>query len=262
MPCHGRVRRTLLAALIVLPMVAVADRASLAQAEDTVLRRPTPRNARPRPIKGQILDYTGRALRIQLPTGRERTIKPDAIERVETTRCAEHKEGDRLFANHEYRTAESKYRAAIESNRETRPWVRRQILAQIVWCYSNIGQAEQAGQVFLMLVERDPDTIFFDCIPLAWTDEAPSSALAARAADWLAATDYPVAVLLGASHLLTTNRRTAALQQLRNLSQSDRPRVAWLAQAQIWRTETAGSSPQHVAASSRVTDGSEASPRA
>ncbi len=262
MPCRGHFRRALLAALIVLPMIGLVDRAPIAKAEDVVVLRPTPSNAHPRPIKGEILDYTGRELRIQLATGRQRSIKPELVERVDTARCAEHESGDRLFAGGEFRAAESKYREAIESNREVRPWVRREILAQIVWCYTNIGQAEQAGQVFLMLIQRDPDTLYFDCIPLAWTDEAPSRELAARAASWLAATDHPVAVLLGASHLLTTDRRAAALQQLRILSEGEQPRVAWLAQTQIWRTETAGSTADQLAAWSRLLDASDEALRA
>jgi hypothetical protein len=46
--------------------------------------------------------------------------------------------------------------------------------------------------------------------------------------------------LLGASNLLSTNHRAAALERLKPLSFDSDPRIAGLARAQVWRTTLAG----------------------
>jgi tetratricopeptide (TPR) repeat protein len=224
------------------------------RAEDVVTLRAQSRDGGGRRIVGQIVDYNGRQLRIQVTGGREHSIGSEQIERIETNRTTEHNDGDGLFAAGDFRRAEAKYRAALERGREARPWMRRQILSQLVWCYGNTGQWEAAGEAFLTLVEGDPDTPFFDCIPLAWTAAQPSPALETKALAWLARKDNPVAMLLGASHLLATRARSPALDSMRVLASDRDPRVAWLAETQIWRIETVRATPSDLARWTRRLD--------
>ena len=205
-------------------------------ADDVVYLLPEAGGRGPRSFSGQVVDYTGRELRLRLSTGKERAIPTAQIEHVETTHSADQAAGDELFADHDYRLALAKYRSALETDRETRGWMRRQILAQVVWCQRATGQWDQAGETFLMLLPKDPDTPYFDCIPLAWTTAQTSGALEAKAKTWLARGDNPTAVLIGASHLLTTRSRPAALEKLTALAENPDPRIAWLAQTQLWRT--------------------------
>jgi hypothetical protein len=53
-------------------------------------------------------------------------------------------------------------------------------------------------------------------------------------------------VLLGASHLLPTSTRDRALAALEGLTESKDPRIASLAEAQIWRAQAAAASPERV----------------
>ena len=204
-------------------------------AEDVVYLKPQSAGGAPRRLTGEIVDYTGRELVLKSATGRQRRIGAPQVERVETTYSAEQSAGDRSFARRDFRQALERYRQALLATREPRDWVRRRILAQIVWCQRNLGQHDQAGEYFLILLSRDPDTPDFDCIPLAWTDEMPPPAVVLKAEAWLADADHPAAALMGASHLLFTDRRAAAIEQLDRLAADRDPRIAWLAQAQLWR---------------------------
>jgi hypothetical protein len=126
--------------------------------------------------------------------------------------------------------------------------VRRRILANIVWCQRSLGQADQAGEYFLILLSRDPGTPDFDCIPLAWTDAQPTAAVAAKAEAWLAEAKNPAAELMGASLLISTDRRPAAIDRLKRLAQNADKRIAWLAQAQLWRIQATNATPAEVRA--------------
>lgn len=214
--------------------IAIGQAALVLGADDVVYLKPRTDGVRGQMLSGKIVDYTGRELKLQSATGRERTIPADRIEHVATTYCDEQRSGDALAAKHDFRGALEQYRRALAGSREPREWVRRQILTQIVWCLRNLGQDDQAGEFFLVLLASDPYTRSFDCMPLAWTLDAPPAATARKARGWLDSKN-PAAELLGASHLLATEARPAAVEHLKRLLFDPDPRIAWLAQAQLWR---------------------------
>jgi len=141
-------------------------------------------------------------------------------------------QADAALADGRFSEALALYQKAVDE--ETRTWVRRRIIAQWVWCYQALGQPVQAGEAFLLLIRSDPDTPYFDCIPLSWLSRQTPAALERAAAGWMQRQE-PAAVLLGASHLLTGSQRSAALARLRQLAASPDARVAQLALAQSWR---------------------------
>jgi len=184
--------------------------------------------------RGQVIDYTGRELQLQLPSGLQRTFPADRIVRIETEHGPQHVEADRRFAAGEFDGALALYVEA--RNRESRPWVRREITAQIVGCYRALERPERAGAEFLdVLIAADPHTPHFACIPLAWMPTQPSLAVERAAAEWIRRDDEPAAVLLGASHLVSTSERGAALDRLSRLATDPDERIARLAYAQTWR---------------------------
>jgi len=67
-----------------------------------------------------------------------------------------------------------------------------------------------------------------------------------KAQAWLAS-DQPVAQLLGASHLLMTRHRAAAIDKLQTLRFQRDGRIAGPAKAQLWRAELATASSAKVA---------------
>ncbi len=131
-----------------------------------------------------------------------------------------------------------------------------------MWCYQNSGQWDLAGETFLTIAAQDPDTIYFAAIPLAWTPQQPSRTLEAVAKTWLASDSSPLAQLLGASHLLASDERSVATARLQVLAAQRDPRLAWLAQAQLWRSDAARATPADLARWSRTIDEQDESLRA
>jgi tetratricopeptide (TPR) repeat protein len=218
--------------------------AASASAEDVIIVA-TGKEGRGRSrIAGQILDYTGQGLRLMLPSGREQTFASDRVVEVETAWQPDHAAGDRLFGEGKYAQALPLYRQSL--GKEHRPWARRRILAQCVWCCRCLEQWEQAGDAFLVLYDSDPSTQYFASIPLAWgAAQLSSASVERRAADWLARPDSRAASLLGASWLLTTASRQDASEAVLQRLASDRDaRIAFLAESQLWRTRAATAAPQ------------------
>lgn len=185
-------------------------------------------------LTGEVLDYTGKALLVRLPGGIERAFPADRVHAIETTRTPEQQSADKLYAQRQPEQALGPYRKALE--KEERRWVRREILAQITSCHHELGDEAAAVQAFLLLVQSDPQTPYFDRIPVTWLPAEPAPALVDAALKWLARENDPVANLLGASHLLNSPQKRQAIDRLRSLSFDPDPRVAWLSRGQFWRT--------------------------
>jgi tetratricopeptide (TPR) repeat protein len=195
-------------------------------------------------IAGTILDYTGTELRIRQASGRESVVPAEKVVSIDTPKTPKHLAGDALFDAGDFTKAVDPYREAMRE--EKRLWMHRQILAQLVWCYRNLGQVERAGDIFLLLVDNDPSTQFFDAIPLAWTSAAPAPAAERQAKTWLAKSSQSAALLLGASWLLSTDR-AVAIAALDRLAADADSRIAQLAAAQLWRTKLVTAKPDEVA---------------
>ncbi len=215
-----------------------------AVADVVVLQSPSGSTVR---VTGTVLDYTGQTVRVRTPTGLERSYPSDQVVGVEADRLPDHRQADTLLAAGKVQQASDLYRQAIAQ--EKRRWVRRRLLVQLIWCDQALGRIESAATRFLALLASDPETPDFGAIPLAWQ---PSEQVPRRQAEaWLARTDTPAAMLLAASHLLSSDRRPVALQTLRRLAQDTDRRVALLAEAQTWRTELFRATPQQAEAWAR-----------
>ncbi len=225
---HRHVARLLCWALLIV-------HSGLVWAEDTVTVTPRLNSDGLLRRKGTILDFTGTALTLQLPGGREEQIPTSLVIGYETQRVPDQQTGDQLFAEGRYADAVVSYRRAVDV--EQRKWMRREILAQLVRCYKNLQQYVRAGDTFLLIVQSDPTTQLLDAIPLAWKPEQPAADLAQRAEQWLQDQDVAAARLMGASWQLFTSHRERALESLSTLSTHPDPRIALLAEAQRWRGE-------------------------
>ncbi len=197
---------------------------------------PTNRQARTR-LSGTVLEYTGREIVVETSDGRQFKRPGNQVVAIDTEWPKEVAAGDGLFAQGDFSQARKLYAAAID--KEKRAWARRSILAKIIRCYREMNRVEAAGKLFLGLVGEDPDTPEFALIPLAWLPAEPPPSLAQAAQTWLNSSNSPASVLLGASYLLPTARRGAAIDQLELLAGDKDRRIAALAQAQSWRGELA-----------------------
>jgi tetratricopeptide (TPR) repeat protein len=185
-------------------------------------------------ISGRIADYGGQGLSLELPGGRTLTYPAAEVAEIETKYTPAQTAGDRALRQGRWRDALTQFQKAMDA--EPRRWARRQLVARWVECYQALGEPDRAGEAFLLLLRDDPQTPYFDGIPLAWLPRQPDPRTEQLAGQWLARPE-PAAALLGASYLLTTPQRAAALDRLKKLSTVADKRVTLLAAAQIWRTE-------------------------
>ncbi len=181
---------------------------------------------------GEIKDYSGAGLVYQSANGNTRRYPASHVQRVETQWLPEHRRGDELFGKGKLAEALAAYREA--QRRETRRWVRRRLMAEQVWCLQNLGQWLPAAELFLALYSEDPQTPYFECIPMAWAPMTPQPPLVAKAQGWLANPDG-VLVVLGASYLMHTPLRARALSRVNQLRFHRDGRVAALATALWWQ---------------------------
>jgi len=183
-------------------------------------------------LGGRVVEFYGGQLLLMLPGGRQRSIPAEKVLKIETQYTASYAAAEKAFLARRFDQALTLYRRALEE--EPRRWVRRQTLARMVWCYRALDRWMEAGQTFLLLWQSDPQTPYFDCIPLCWVPRQPSAELEQSARNWLAGPE-PVKILLGASHLVNTAARQQALAQLARLTAAEDRRIALLAAAQGWR---------------------------
>lgn len=187
-------------------------------------------------LTGKIVEYTGKELHLELPGGRLQRIAANQVVKVEAAHSQAYRDAEEAFRQRRYQEALGLYRRAIDQ--QPRRWVQRQIMARVVWCYRGLEQPGPAGEAFLALIRDDPDTQFFDCIPLAWLPREADAQTVQAARQWLQRPEA-AANLMGASHLLVGSGRGEAIERLRHLIASPDRRIAQLANAQLWRTAVA-----------------------
>jgi tetratricopeptide (TPR) repeat protein len=211
--------------------------ASAASAQDRVTYSTGRDDSGRATVSGTIVDYTGVQLTLRSAGGGEQSIPAARVVTVQTQWPPSKLAGDRLLAEAKFDEALQAYVAALRD--EPRIWAQRQMLADSLSCLKALGRIEPAGEAFLRLVQSDPETLWFGRIPLNWQLVQPSSQLEQRANLWLQTTDSEIAQLIGASWLLATRHRAAAMDVLQRLAARGERRVASLATAQLWRTRTA-----------------------
>lgn len=211
--------------------------ANSSTAEDFVYLKPTETNRAPTRITGTITEFTGKELLIRAASGRESMIPAHRVDDFTTEYTAKQTTADVLFLEKRYAEALPLYKQAAQE--EKRTWVRRQLLAQMVWCLRYQNDWEQAAAIFLLIVQSDPTTQFFDAMPLAWRPMTPSLAMERKAAEWIRDDRDPAAQLIGASWLLSSSveNRTDATRTLEELTRAKDIRIAQLAEAQLWRSQ-------------------------
>jgi tetratricopeptide (TPR) repeat protein len=216
--------------LCLLALVVAAE--SPAAGTDTVRVSAAGRSGETK-LTGEVIEYTGLHVRVRLPGGREEQLDSRRVLEVITNWNQQCLEGDEQFALANFAQAIERYREGLQA--EQRTWARRRILSQLVWCFRHTGQTLSAVDSFLLLYGSDPTTQYFSSIPLTWTTPQPDANLQSKLRQRLNE-NLPVTQLIAASWLLSTSDRPSALQKLRGLDDPD-PRIGFLAQAQLWRSQ-------------------------
>lgn len=186
-------------------------------------------------LTGSVIDFSGEGLDLRDTTGVRRSFPAQRVKQIEPARIGEHAEADRRYRQRRWEEAIPLYRQARQ--REPRGWVRRMITARLVRCYDNADRPLDAAREFLdVLVAADPQTPYFDVIPLAWVPRRASGELERAARGWLDGGN-PVAALVGASHLLVGQDGSRAVAKLESLTHQSERRVAQAALVQSWRRD-------------------------
>lgn len=235
-------RSATVAAMLLFSVIPVSPLA----AADTVTYRTGPEPAsRVSSVTGTIVDYVGGRLTIRSDAGGQQILLAERIAEIQSDWTPAETTGDQLVREGSLVEAVRSYQQALRD--EKRVWGQRQIVAKLSGCYGQMEQFDLAGEAFLRLLRSDPQTHYFHLIPLAWMPHSPTAGMQQRAAAWLANTRDSVSLLLGASWLLSLAPRAAAEQALLRLLTDRDPRVAMLAQAQLWRTRLATAAPDEIA---------------
>jgi tetratricopeptide (TPR) repeat protein len=187
-------------------------------------------------IRGTIQAYDRNVLTILTVSGREQQVPSDRVARLESRWDRQQLDADRAFASGEFERADGLYRQALEN--EKRDWVRHRLVAQLVWCQQATGKWPEAGNLFLKSVlGSNPQTPYFDAIPLVWKTPAASQPMERLGKTWLVDERSRAANLLGASWLLASTERELAIQVLRELAVGEDRQIAFLAETQLWRIQ-------------------------
>jgi tetratricopeptide (TPR) repeat protein len=221
--------------------LALAGRGRVA-GDEVVLRAADARRA-PSRLTGEIIDFTSQRLVLRHAGGREETIEASRVADVHATWTKSHQAGNVHFDAAQFQEAIQAYRQAYAE--EQRGWVRHRILGRSIWCLQYLDQMEQALDMFLVLHRQDPAPQEFAAIPLLWLTRAPAAGVERRCRELLDDAASPAGILIGASWLLTSLRGRSQ-DALRGLLNAADPRIAFLAQAQLWRTQVASIKPDEV----------------
>jgi tetratricopeptide (TPR) repeat protein len=188
-----------------------------------------------RQVKGTITDFNGQGMRILSPSGQERVISAENVTRIETRRTPAQRAARLAAKAGQNAKAASTYYRLLQSAAESRGWVRREILNELVLALRADGKYFQASKVFLALLGEDPGTPYFNAIPLVWTGgrtllpQAESTAI-----EWLGSQRAAERFLAG-SLLLGSKNAQQAERVLEALKDSKREPMASLAAAQLLR---------------------------
>ena len=215
--------------------------ASAAQAEDNVTLRGGSTAAR-MTISGVVEDYTGVEVTIRTEPGEPpRSFPAKDVVEIQTSQTEAHTQGLKLLAAGQVDEARRELETALK--KESRVWVRREIVAALVRAALRRGDFTAAGIRFQALVKSDPTTRHFRLIPLIWAPEKISPEVRDEARTWLTGAGEP-GRLIGASLLYADPELgREARASLKKLATSIDPRIQSLAQMQAWREEAVGGNP-------------------
>lgn len=185
-------------------------------------------------VRGTILAYDREVLTLMTGSGREQQLPSARVARLESRWDRRQLEADQAFAAGDFVKAKTLYRLALEN--EMRGWARHHLVAQVSWSEQAAGQWADAGSTFLKSVlGSNPETPYFDAIPLLWKTSALSPAMERSGRVWLVDERSRAANLVGASWLLASSERDLAIQVLQQLAVGQDRQVAFMAEAQLWR---------------------------
>ena len=204
----------------------------LAYAEDTVIYLNT---ALDRQVKstGTIENYSRDELILRTSSGNILSIKTDKILKVDADYPESYLEAKLMMDNQEFDRALTLLDKVLVQVPDG--WMKQEILSRQVECLNNLNRQEEAAVRYIQLIQLEPNTAFYDCVPLVWTSVELSSRTQQLAQNWIRQQKFPYVTLLGASLLLNSDKKSEAQTALNALVKSGGADVVTLAQMQLNR---------------------------
>jgi hypothetical protein len=183
-------------------------------------------------VRGEVLEYDERGVRIRLDSGRASFFPSAEVRGVDSDYVPSHTQANEALARRDDAAAAALFREAL--NVERRPWAHHQIRAGLIQALRRMGKLDEAGRLFLEIYAGRDDAEVLALAPLCWGEGgAVSPESLALAGRWLM-DDSPAARLMAASWLLTSREGKRAAETLSELQTLDQ-RIGWMARAQLWR---------------------------
>lgn len=216
-----------------LSVSSVLGQTSLGNYPDRVTIQPR-NSSGTKVLRCRVLDYTGRTITLLDSSQVNQSVySSEEVLRVEIPQSEPHREGLKLLAAGQIDDADRLLREAL--NRETREWVRREILADLVRASLWKGDYAGASTRFGLLYSSDPLTRHFGLIPAAWSETTVDDGQR-HAASSLVVESSPISQLVGASILLVgSDHEELAKDTLKALAGGNDRNIRQLAEAQLWR---------------------------
>jgi TolA-binding protein len=202
-------------------------------AKDRVVLQPRDQSS-PWVLSCDIVDYTAEIIAVRIGSQTDvRRFPAEEVTAVEAVQTGPHREGVQKFREGDLAEAERRFAQALME--EPRDWVQREIRGWLVKCATRRGDLAEAGRYFLQVIESERAPREYPLIPLVWGAADGGTALRQQARQWLTG-ESDVGRLLGASVLLLDPAYAEITRsELHRLSDAADPRVAALAEAQLWR---------------------------
>lgn len=183
---------------------------------------------------GTIEDLTGAELQFRRSGQTVSDHYPaDAVVSFQTWRTEVHLQGIELLKTGENALSEQ---ALLKSLREeSRHWVLREILADLVRCAIRRGDWEAAGERFRQITDQDPLTPHWNVAPTFWAPHSLSDQQKALARQWMREENPPLRLMAASWLLLDPVYGEPAEKMLVELSRGSNSFVTSLARTQQWR---------------------------
>ncbi len=183
---------------------------------------------------GTVEDLTGEVL---ILTRMGQTVADrfpaSSVRAVQTWRSATHEQALKEIETGLNAEAELSLQKALRE--ETRDWMQREILAQLVRCGIRRGDWGFSGATFLKITPEDPTTQFWNIAPIQWAPQSMGDGQKTLARSWLKETDAPSRMLAASWLLLDPVYGELAQKQMDDLARDPNRIIASLARAQQWR---------------------------
>lgn len=187
-------------------------------------------------LNGRILEFNQRQMQFRVDSPDTiHNLTNDQVISFSANLLEAHRQAEAALEKNDFASARERTQTAL--NQETRPWLRRELLALMTLIATNQGDWITAANQYFAMLESDSDTRNQDVIPVMWTDLELDNETLQFARRELASSDG-VHQLVAASWLLGAPAdATEATEVLKELLYSPNPLVRNLARCQLWRPD-------------------------